>query len=110
MCPTFNFNFPIEPFGNSKIEKYLGFQKNSLFGKNFSFIFTTFLLLSKTIIECNPNRVFKNIILSLNIIAPKVLLKRLFKWMTFESIDFPVVKFLSTKSLYMNCFKYQKGV
>ena len=118
MCPTFNFNFSIDPFGNSKIKKYLGFHKNILFGKRLFFIFTTLRSLSKTIMsmgaftkkEWIPNLVLKNRILSLNLIAPKVLSLILFKCITFESIEIPRLAFLSTKTLYMNCLEYQKGV
>lgn len=118
MCPNFNFNFSIDPFGNSKIKKYLGFHKNILFGKRLFFIFTILLSLSKTIMsigaftkkEWIPNLVLKNRILSLNLIAPKALSLILFKYVTFESIEIPAVTFLSTKTLYINCLEYPKGV
>lgn len=118
MCPNFNFNLFIVPSGSSRIKKYLGFQKNILFGKRLSFIFTTLLSLSKTIMsigdltkkEWTPKRVSKCRILSLNLIAPKALSLILFKYVTFESIDIPTVTFLSTKTLYINCLEYPKGV
>ncbi len=118
MCPTFNFNFLTNPSGSSRIKKYLGFQKNNLFGKKFSLIFTIFLSLSKTIIskgvfrknECIPNLVFKDRIEFLNLIIPKDLSLMLFKWITFESALISRFRFLSTKTLYMNCLEYQKGV
>ncbi len=118
MCPTFNFNFSIDPFGNSKIKKYLGFHRNILFGKRLFFIFTILLSLSKTIMsigaftkkEWIPNLVLKNRTLLLNLIAPRVLSLILFKCITLKSIEIPRVTFLSTKTLYMNCLEYQKGV
>lgn len=118
MCPTLSFNFFTDPFGSSRIKEYLGFQKNTLFAEKFSFIFTTFKLLSKTITskvlatknECNPNLVFKKIALFLNFIAPNVLSKIFFKWIISISIEVFEFKFLSTKSLYMNRLEYQKGV
>lgn len=118
MCPNFNFNFSIESFGNSKTKKYLGFHKNILFGKRLFFIFTTLRSLSKIIMsigaftkkEWTPKRVSKNRTLSLNLTTPKVLSLILFKCITLKSIEIPAVTFLSTKTLYINCLEYPKGV
>lgn len=118
MCPTLSFSFFTDPLGSSRISEYFGFQKNSLLGEKFSFIFTTFKLLSKTTTskvfftknECSPNLVFKKIPFSLNFIAPNVLSKKLFKWIISQSIEALEFKFLSTKPLYMNRLEYQKGV
>ena len=119
MCPFFNFNFFIVPKGNSRTFVYLGFQKNTLLGFNFSLNITTFLFLSKITMSkgnfikkvCIPNRVLKNKAEDLlKTIAPRVFSLIPFKFINCISTERLSVAFVSTNLLYITGCKYQKEV